>query len=141
MAYHHVADKVDFDFEDLGPQNLKNIRRPIRVYRMGAAVKDQLEDPESEVNVPATAPGFDDRRAIAVLPFANFSGDAEQEFFSDGITEDIISMLAGWRAFPVIARNSTFTYKGQSVDIKKVGEALGVRDVLEGSVRKSGRRV
>jgi adenylate cyclase len=64
---------------------------------------------------------FDDRRAIAVLPFANFSGDPEQEFFADGITEDIISMLAGWRAFPVIARNSTFTYKGKSVDIKKVG--------------------
>jgi adenylate cyclase len=75
------------------------------------------------------------------LPFANFSGDPEQEFFADGITEDIISMLAGWRAFPVIARNSTFTYKGKTVDIKKVGEELGVRYVLEGSVRKSGRRV
>jgi adenylate cyclase len=89
----------------------------------------------------ASPPGFDDRRAIAVLPFANFSGDPEQEFFADGITEDIISMLAGWRAFPVIARASTFTYKGQTVDIKKVGEELGVRYVLEGSVRKSGRRV
>ena len=89
----------------------------------------------------ASAPAFDDRRAIAVLPFANFSGDPEQEFFADGITEDIISMLAGWRAFPVIARNSTFTYKGKAVDIKKVGEELGVRYVLEGSVRKSGRRV
>src|SRR5262249_44816708 len=77
----------------------------------------------------------------AVLPFANFSGDPEQEFFADGITEDIISMLAGWRAFPVIARNSTFTYKGKTVDIKKVGEELGAHYVLEGSVRKSGRRV
>ena len=77
----------------------------------------------------ASPPGFDDRRAIAVLPFANFSGDPEQEFFADGITEDIISMLAGWRAFPVIARNSTFTYKGKTVDIKKVGEELGVRYV------------
>ncbi len=76
-----------------------------------------------------------------MLPFANFSGDPEQEFFADGITEDIISMLAGWRAFPVIARNSTFNYKGQTVDIKKVGEELGVRYVLEGSVRKSGHRV
>src|SRR5204863_895558 len=85
--------------------------------------------------------GFDDRRAIAVLPFANFSGDPEQEFFADGITEDIISMLAGWRAFPVIAGNSTFNYKGQTVDVKKVGEELGVRYVVEGSVRKSGRRV
>ena len=89
----------------------------------------------------ASPPAFDDRRAIAVLPFANFSGDPEQEFFADGITEDIITMLAGWRAFPVIARNSTFTYKGKTVDIKKVGEELGVRYVLEGSVRKSGRRV
>jgi adenylate cyclase len=148
MAYHHVADKVDFDFEDLGPQSLKNIRRPIRVYRMGAEIKDQpvdVEDTEpgegAEPAFPASPAGFDDRRAIAVLPFANFSGDPEQEFFADGITEDIITMLAGWRAFPVIARNSTFTYKGQTVDVKKVGEELGVRYVLEGSVRKSGRRV
>jgi len=75
------------------------------------------------------------------LPFVNFSGDPEQEFFADGITEDIISMLAGWRAFPVIARNSTFNYKGKTVDIKKVGEELGAHYILEGSVRKSGRRV
>jgi adenylate cyclase len=145
MVYHHVADKVDFDFEDLGPQTLKNIRRPIRVYRMGAEIKDRPAQPEdfndAEPTLAATPPAFDDRRAIAVLPFANFSGDPEQEFFADGITEDIITMLAGWRAFPVIARNSTFNYKGQTVDVKKVGEELGVRYVLEGSVRKSGRRV
>src|SRR5262252_5449669 len=79
--------------------------------------------------------------AMAVLPFANFNGDPEQEFFGDGITEDIISMLAGWRVFPVIARSSTFTYKGKTVDIKKVGEELGALYVVEGSVRKSGRRV
>jgi adenylate cyclase len=142
MAYHHVADKLDFNFEDLGPQSLKNIRRPIRVYRMGAETKAQPADIEgAEPTLAASPSGFDDRRAIAVLPFANFSGDPEQEFFADGITEDIISLLAGWRAFPVIARNSTFNYKGQTVDIKKVGEELGVRYVLEGSVRKSGRRV
>jgi adenylate cyclase len=142
MAYHHIADKVDFDFEDLGPQNLKNITRPIRVYRMGGEIKDQSADLDPAAPALAASPsGFDDRRAIAVLPFANFSGDPEQEFFADGITEDIITMLAGWRAFPVIARNSTFNYKGQTVDIKKVGEELGVRYVLEGSVRKSGRRV
>ncbi len=76
-----------------------------------------------------------------MLPFANFGGDPDQEFFADGISEDIISLLAGWRAFPVIARNSTFTYKGQTVDIKKVGRELGARYVLEGSVRKSGHRV
>src|SRR5882672_4179315 len=141
-AYYHAVDKVDLDFEDLGPQTLKNIRRPIRVYRMGGEAKDQAADFEDfEPVAAASAPPFDDRRAIAVLPFANFSGDPEQEFFADCITEDIITMLAGWRAFPVIARNSTFTYKGQTVDIKKVGEELGVRYILEGSVRKSGRRV
>ena len=141
MAYHHVADKVDFDFEDLGPHNLKNIRRPVRIYRMGGKKTDQSADLDDIETVAASPSTFDDRRAIAVLPFANFSVDPEQEFFADGITEDIITMLAGWRAFPVIARNSTFTYKGKTVDIKKVGEELGLRYVLEGSVRKSGRRV
>ena len=142
IVHDQVADKVDFDFEDLGPQNLKNISETDpglpdgRRGEDGRAVGRRCAPP-----LAASPPGFDDRRAIAVLPFANFSGDPEQEFFADGITEDIISMLAGWRAFPVIARNSTFTYKGKTVDIKKVGEELGVRYVLEGSVRKSGRRV
>jgi TolB-like protein/Flp pilus assembly protein TadD len=141
IVHQQVADKVDFDFEDLGPQSLKNIARPIRVYRMAGAMAELSEDLVVAATLGASAPDFDDRRAIAVLPFANFSGDPEQEFFADGITEDIISMLAGWRAFPVIARNSTFAYKGKAVDIKKVGEELGVSYVLEGSVRKSGRRV
>ncbi len=140
VVHQQVADKIDFDFEDLGPQTLKNIARPIRVYRMAGEMAELSEDLVAAM-LAASAPAFDDRRAIAVLPFANFSGDPEQEFFADGITEDIISMLAGWRAFPVIARNSTFTYKGKTVDIKKVGQELGVRYVLEGSVRKSGRRV
>ena len=141
IVHQQVADKVDFEFEDLGPQSLKNIARPIRVYRMAGEMAELSEDLVAAATLAVSAPAFDDRRAIAVLPFANFSGDPEQEFFADGITEDIISMLAGWRAFPVIARNSTFTYKGKAVDIKKVGEELGVRYVLEGSVRKSGRRV
>jgi adenylate cyclase len=140
-VHQQVADKVDFDFEDLGPQSLKNIAKPIRVYRMAGEMAELSEELVAAATFAASAPDFDDRRAIAVLPFANFSGDPEQEFFADGITEDIISMLAGWRAFPVIARNSTFNYKGKTVDIKKVGEELGVRYVLEGSVRKSGRRV
>jgi adenylate cyclase len=136
-VHDQIAGKVDLDFIDLGPKNLKNIARPIRVYQMSGK--------KSEIGGPGPAsvrpPGFDDRRAIAVLPFVNFSDDPQQEYFADGITEDIIALLAGWRAFPVIARNSTFTYKGKAVDIRKVGEELGVRYVLEGSVRKSGRRV
>ena len=140
IVHDQVVDKVEFDFEDLGPKELKNIRRPVRVYRMGGESKDESEA-APPANLAAIPPEFDDRRAIAVLPFANFSGDPEQEYFADGITEDIITMLAGWRAFPVIARNSTFNYKGKTVDIRRVGEDLGVRYVLEGSVRKLGHRV
>jgi adenylate cyclase len=141
-VHHHIADKVDFEFEDLGRQQLKNISRPVRVYRMGGGENVVPEDSAAADPAVVVSPSaFDDRRAIAVLPFDNFSGDPEQEFFADGITEDIIALLAGWRAFPVIARASTFNYKGKTVDIKKVGEELGVRYVLEGSVRKSGRRV
>jgi adenylate cyclase len=141
IVHNQIADKADFDFEDLGPQELKNIARPIRVYRVAGEMAERSEEFVAAAMLPASTEGFDNRHAIAVLPFTNFSGDPEQEFFADGITEDIISMLAGWRAFPVIARNSTFTYKGKAVDIKKVGKELGVRYVLEGSVRKSGRRV
>ena len=95
----------------------------------------------ADIASPPSLGRLDDRRAIAVLPFLNFSDDPEQEYFADGITEDIISMLAGWRAFPVIARDSTFTFKGKAVDIKKVGGQLGARYIVEGSVRKSGHRV
>jgi adenylate cyclase len=141
-VHDRVADEVDFAFEDLGPQSLKNIARPIRVYRLAGEMAELSEELlAAGARLAARPPVFDDRRAIAVLPFVNFGGDPEQEFFADGITEDIISMLAGWRAFPVIARASTFNYKGKTVDIKKVAAELGVRYVLEGSVRKSGRRV
>jgi adenylate cyclase len=141
-VHHHIADKVEFEFEDLGRQELKNISRPVRIYRMGGDENVVPEDSAAVNPAVAVSPSaVDNRRAIAVLPFANFSGDPEQEFFADGITEDIIALLAGWRAFPVIARASTINYKGKPVDIKKVGEELGVRYVLEGSVRKSGRRL
>jgi TolB-like protein len=108
---------------------------------MGGEATPEGEDFAADQAAAVSLSGFDDRRAIAVLPFANFSGDREQEFFADGITEDIISLLAGWRVFPVIARASTFAYKGKTVDVKEVGEELGVRYVLEGSMRKSGRRM
>src|SRR5207248_3220854 len=118
-VYDEVADNIDFEFEDLGFKALKNIQRPVRVWRIAGATGDWPED----VNPwhIASLDKFDNRRAIAVLPFTNFSGDPEQEFFADGITEDIISRLAGLRAFPVIARNSSFNYKGKTVDIKEVG--------------------
>ena len=129
-----LRDSLDYTFEDMGEQQVKNITRQVRVYRvrdLGAAAK--IPSPPV-LRLP-------DKPSIAVLPFVNMSGDPEQEFFAEGITEDIISMLAGWRVFPVIARTSTFTYKGKTVDIKKVGEELGVRYIVEGSVRKSGRCV
>jgi adenylate cyclase len=129
-----VRDSLDYVFEDMGEQQVKNIARPVRVYRV-CHIRGAPNIPS-----PPVMP-LPDKPSIAVLPFANMSGDLEQEFFADGITEDIIALLAGWRAFPVIARTSTFTYKGKTVDIKKIGEELGVRYVVEGSVRKSGRRV
>jgi len=137
-----VTGKVELTFEDLGLHNLKNISKPVRIFRLGGQVLKQSAL-RAAAGGPATPASldFDDRRAIAILPFVNFSSDPEQEFFADGITEDIISMLAGWRAFPVIARASTFNYKGQTVDIKKVKQELGARYVVEGSVRKSGGRV
>jgi adenylate cyclase len=137
-----VAGRTNFDFEDLGLHSLKNIAKPVRIFQLVDEIGEQSASRGNASVVPtASPPGFDARRAIAVLPFVNFSGDPEQEYLADGITEDIISMLAGWRAFPVIARDSTFTYMGKTVDIKKVGQELGARYVLEGSVRKSGLRV
>jgi len=124
-VYDRIVDKVDFDLIDLDPQILKNISRPIRVYRMDPGIRTRPAAAIATGSEPEAAARFDNRRAIAVLPFLNFSDDPEQEYFADGITEDIISMLAGWRAFPVIARDSTFTFKDKTVDIKKVGEQLG----------------
>ena len=142
VVHTWVTGKVDFDFVDLGSKNLKNISEPVRVYRMGSDVARQSAALDrADIASPPSLGRLDDRRAIAVLPFLNFSDDPEQEYFADGITEDIISMLAGWRAFPVIARDSTFTFKGKAVDIKKVGGQLGARYIVEGSVRKSGHRV
>jgi TolB-like protein len=90
---------------------------------------------------PLTVPGFEGRSAIAVLPFDNLSGDPDQEYFADGIAEDLITRLSAWKEFPVIARNSSFTYKGKAVDVKQVSRELGVRYVVEGSVRKAKDRV
>jgi adenylate cyclase len=135
-----LASKVALEFEDMGEQRVKNILRPIRAYR----VRWSSEAPTAAAavaDVSAAVPGFQGRPAIAVLPFDNLSGDPEQEFFVDGIAEDILTRLAMWRWLPVIARNSSFTYKGRAVDLKQVGKELGARYVLEGSVRRAGSRV
>ena len=153
-VHYHVRDRLPFAFEDLGEQQVNNIARPLRVYRVR---------PDGPLPINPPLPGLDpgiagkgsalgarvgaeplplpDKPSIAVLPFANMSGDPEQEYFADGMVEEIITALSRIRWLFVIARNSTFTYKGQAIDVKRVGRELGVRYVLEGSVRKAGGRV
>jgi TolB-like protein len=131
-AYRQVRDKLDIAFEDAGEHNLKNIVRSVRVFRVkdpgAAAVR------RSTLTLP-------DKPSIAVLPFQNLSTDPEQEYFADGVVEDITMALSRFHWLFVIARNSSFTYKGRTVDVKQVGRELGVRYVLEGSVRKAGNRL
>ena len=139
-VHDQVRDKLSFGFEDLGEQSVKNIARPIGVHRVSLAESVT----ETAVKSKAAAKpelAASQRPSIAVLPFANMSGDPEQEYFADGITEDIITGLSKLRWFFVIARNSSFIYKGKAVDMKHVARELGVRYVLEGSVRKGGNRV
>jgi adenylate cyclase len=132
-----AAGKVDLAFEDMGEQQLKNIARPVRVYRVrGHAVP--THEPPQALTQPLPLP---DKPSIAVLPFSNMSSDPEQEFFADGIAEDVITALSRYPSLFVIARNSSFTYKGRPVDVKTVGRELGVRYLLEGSLRKSGNRI
>jgi adenylate cyclase len=140
-AQRQIRGKVDIAFEDIGLQTLKNIAQPMRAWRMqigdiSASVAPNKVSPAS--SQPLALP---DKPSIAVLPFENMSGDPEQEYFADGMVEDIITGLSRSKSLFVIARQSTFTYKGKAVDIKQVGRELGVRYVLEGSVRKSGNRV
>jgi TolB-like protein len=131
-AYQQVRDKVDVKFQDAGEQQLKNIPRPVRAYQVrpsGAAASSRPALP------------LPNKPSIAVLPFKNMSGDPEQDYFADGMVEEIITALSRFRQLFVIARNSSFTYKGRVVDVKQVGRELGVRYVLEGSVRRSADRV
>ena len=135
-VHEHVRDRLPLGFEDLGEQQVKNIARPVRVYRVrNPAAAMSPSGPSSPV-LP-----LPDKPSIAVLPFANMSGDPEQEYFADGMVEEIITALSRIRWLFVIARNSSFTYKGRAVDMKLVSRELGVRYVLEGSVRKAGGRV
>jgi TolB-like protein len=132
-VFRQVSGKLDVSFEDIGNQQLKNIARPVHAYRARF------------VDVPASrtsaSPPLPDKPSIAVLPFTNMSGDPEQDYFADGMVDDIITALSHFKALFVIARNSSFTYKGRAVDVKLVGRELGVRYVLEGSVRKAANRV
>jgi TolB-like protein len=130
-AHRQVRNKLHIGFDELGPQPLKNIAEPVRAYRVtGTPV----------IAVAALKP-ITDRPSIAVLPFENLSGESAQEYFADGVVEEIITALSRFHWLFVIARNSSFTYKGRAVDVKRVGRELGVRYVLEGSLRKAGNRV
>jgi len=129
-----AAGKLNFGFEDLGEQQLKNIARPVRAYQVATRARPAMAQASS-------GPALPDKPSIAVLPFANLSGDPEQEYFADGMVEEIITALSRIRWLFVIARNSSFTYKGRAIDVKQVGRELGVRYVLEGSVRRAGGRV
>lgn len=137
-AHDSVEGRVEATFSDGGVQALKNIARPVRVWRW---TPDQQPSTTTAAANSDRTLALPDKPSIAVLPFDNMSGDTEQEYFSDGITEDIITALSKFGWFFVTARNSTFSYKGRSVDIKQIGLELGVRYVLEGSVRKAGNRV
>src|SRR5215472_17161009 len=128
-----VRGKLDFTFEDRGEQRVKNIARPLRVYRVRLGERPAAASPAN--------PPLPEKPSIAVLPFENMSGDPEQEYFVDGMVEEIITALSRIRWLFVIARNSSYIYRGQTVDVKQVGRELGVRYVLEGSVRKAGGRV
>jgi adenylate cyclase len=149
-ARDQIGNKLPLAFDDLGEQQVKNIAQPIRVYRVGPASPHPNPPPHAGegsahgARVGAAEPPalpLPDKPSIAVLPFQNISGDPEQEYFADGMVEEIITALSRIRWFFVIARNSTFTYKGRAVDVKQVGRELGVRYVLEGSVRKAGNRI
>ena len=131
VVHDQVRDKVDFGFEDLGEQQVKNIARPVHVYRIPL-----VETARTKTPLP-----LPDKPSLAVLPFQNMTGDVEQDYFVDGVVEEITTAISRLPWLFVIARNSSFTYKGKAVDVKQVARELGVRYVLEGSVRKAGNRV
>lgn len=136
-VHDQVRDRINVCFDDKGEIALKNIARPVQVF----AVSDAKESKTTASSESKPALALPDKPSIAVLPFANMSGDPEQDYFADGMAEDIITALSHFTALFVIARNSSFTYKGRAVDVKQVGRELGVRYVLEGSVRKAANRV
>jgi adenylate cyclase len=136
----HIGTRIAAVFTDIGAQQVKNIADPVHVFRVGP-LASRPHAAETEAVTPAGPLALPDKPSIAVLPFANMSNDPDQEFFADGIAEDVITALSRYPSLFVIARNSCFTYKGRAVDVKQVGRELGVRYVLEGSLRKSGNRI
>jgi TolB-like protein/class 3 adenylate cyclase len=140
-VHDQIRDKLLYPFEDMGERSLKNIARPVHVYRIRLDAEAKARSAGAHDAEPKSSPPQPDKPSIAVLPFQNMSGDPEQQYFADGMVEEIITALSRIRWLFVIARNSSFTYKGQAIDVKRVGRELGVRYVLEGSVRKAGRQV
>lgn len=140
-AYETMPKRLPFAHENLGDRELKGFDEPVRVYAVSLRPGAAIPEPESQAKQHAMTPDLSDKPSIAVLPFTNMSGDPSQEYFSDGITEDVITTLSYWRWFPVIARNSTFKYKGSDKDVKTLAAELGVRYIVEGSVRRAGTRV
>ena len=136
-VYEQVRDRLDLTFEDFGKQEVKNIDRPVRAWKWSSSAAEATPEPGDDGPPPPLA----DKPSIAVLPFDNMSGDSEQDYFADGVVEEIITALSRMPWLFVIARNSSFIYKGRAVDVKQVGRELGVRYVLEGSLRKAGGRV
>jgi len=134
-AYGYVRKALPISFADLGFQNVKNLEEPVRAYALNTSSTEAVGLKR------AKSPPLPDRPSIAVLPFTNMSGDPEQDYFADGIVEEIIAALSRFRSLFVVARNSTFTYKGKAVDVRQVSQELGVRYVLEGSVRKASNRL
>jgi adenylate cyclase len=137
-AREQVQNKIPISFADLGERTLKNIERPVHVYYVMLGGQQAAGEPPTSTASSAIA---SEKASIAVLPFVNMSGDPEQEYFADGISEDIITALSKLSQLFVIARNSSFTFKGKAVHIGEVSRKLGVRFVVEGSVRKAGNRV
>jgi len=142
-VFDQVGGRLPLDFADRGEHQVKNVPKPVRVFQLEPASQEAVEGEGQDRADPAayTVPGFGGRHAIAVLPFDNLSGDPAQEYFADGLAEDLITRVSALRLFPVIDRNSSFVYKGRAVDVKAVSRDLGVHYVVEGSVRKAGERV
>lgn len=140
-AYETIPKRLPFDYESIGERQVKGFDEPVRVYAVTLKPGGVIPEPETPAQLEAVALDLPEKPSIAVLPFTNMSSDSEQEYFSDGISEDIITALSKVSSLRVVARTSTFTYKGKDVDIKQVARDQGVRYVLEGSVRKAMNRV